>query len=277
MTCKNQLTERQVKKVWLLDIFNSRKHRKIIMAQMPDHELYLKNKQKVLNGTRQIVHDYNFMRIEPLLTRGQEYHLFRQYNYLKYKVINSVKPKPEYLVRIREIRDIVVCANSKLVVSVLKQQKYKDFENSLSDGYYGLIDAVDLFDFRKEFKFATYAYWAIQSKIRYFSQLELKECKHTTQDELLEFYPGRDETDIVVNNEERLILEEKLKHVSDRERKVIISYYGLCNEQRLGLREIGQKFKISKERVRQIRLEGLRKILGRGFNEKERLSLSLCS
>jgi RNA polymerase sigma factor (sigma-70 family) len=243
------------------------------MAQMPDHELYLKNKQKVLNGTRQIVHDYNFMRIEPLLTRGQEYHLFRQYNYLKYKVINSVKPKPEYLVRIREIRDIVVCANSKLVVSVLKQQKYKDFENSLSDGYYGLIDAVDLFDFRKEFKFATYAYWAIQSKIRYFSQLELKECKHTTQDELLEFYPGRDETDIVVNNEERLILEEKLKHVSDRERKVIISYYGLCNEQRLGLREIGQKFKISKERVRQIRLEGLKKILGRGFNEKERLSL----
>jgi len=238
---------------------------------MPEYDLYLQNKQKILNS-KQVGNDYNFMRTEPLLTRKQEYHLFRQYNYLKYKVINSAKPKPEYLARIKEIRDIVVCANSKLVMSVLKQQKYKDFESALSDGYYGLIDAVDLFDFRKEFKFATYAYWAIQSKIRYFSNLELKERNHTTQDDFLEFHPGKDEDDIVVSNEERLILEDKLRHISERERKVIISYYGLCNEERLGLKEIGQKFKISKERVRQIRIQGLIKILGRGFNEKEKLA-----
>lgn len=243
------------------------------MAQMPEHELYLKNKQKVLNSKYDVLNDYGFMRVEPLLTREQEYHLFRQYNYLKYKVINSTKPKTEHLSRIKEIRDIVICANSKLIVSVLKQQKYKDFDNALSDGYYGLIDAVDLFDFRKEFKFATYAYWAIQSKIRYFSQLELKEHRRTTQDEFLEFHPSRDEDDIVANNEEKLFLREKLKCISERERKVIVYYYGLDDGTRLGLREISQKLKISRERVRQIRLEGLRKILGRGFSEKERLSL----
>jgi RNA polymerase sigma factor (sigma-70 family) len=241
------------------------------MAQMPNYDLYLKNKQKVLNDTRH-VNDYNFMRIEPLLTREQEYHLFRQYNYLKYKVINSKNPNPEHLAKIKEVRDIIICANTRLVMTVLKQQKFKEFEDALSDGYYGLIDAVDLFDFRKEFKFATYAYWAIQSKIQYFSKLELRERDRTTQDEFLELYPGKENDDEVGNKEERFILEEKLRHISERERKVIISYYGLCNKERLGLREISQKLKISKERVRQIRIQGLIKILGRGFNEKEKLA-----
>lgn len=255
-----------------MDIFNSRKFHKIIMAQMPDYELYLKNKQKILNSTRQITNDYIFMRIEPLFNREQEFHLFRQYNYLKHKVINAKKIDSAHLARIQEIRDMLVCSNSRLVMTVLKKQKYKDFESALSDGYYGLIDAVDLFDFRKGLRFATYAFWAIQTKIQRFSQLELKEHRHTTQDEFLEFHPGKDESDLVATNEERSILEEKLRHISERERKVIISYYGLCNEERLGLKEIGQKFKISKERVRQIRIEGLRKILGRGFNEKEKLA-----
>lgn len=256
-----------------MDIFDSRKHHKIIMAQMPDYELYLRNKQKVLDKGKQEVNDYAFMRVEPLLTREQEYHLFRQYNYLKYKVINSKQPKPEYLARIKEIRDIVVCANAKLVIAVLKNQKYKDFENALSDGYYGLTDAVDLFDFRMGLKFATYAYWAVQTKIRFYSQLELKERQFASQDEFLDNRPCKDEVDYVANNEEKQILEEKLRHISERERKVIVSYYGLCNEERLGLREIGQKLKISKERVRQIRVQGLMKILGRGFSEKEKLSL----
>ena len=244
------------------------------MAQMPAYELYLKNKQKVLNS-KHVLNEYMFMRVEPLLTKDQEYHLFRQYNYLKYKVVNlkpSKQPDPEYLAKIKEIRDIIVCANARLVVVVLKRQKYKDFENAMSDGYYGLIDAVDLFDYRKGFKFATYAYWAIQSKIQHYSQIELKERSKTTQEDFLDTYPCK-ETDEISQNEDRLIFQEKLKCVSERERKVISYYYGLNNEARLGLKEISQKLKISRERVRQIRVEGLKKILGRGFSEKEKLAL----
>jgi RNA polymerase sigma factor (sigma-70 family) len=265
----NQLTERQLDKIWHLSIFNNTRKEKLIMAEMPDYEDYLAKKEKILNKKVTENH-YKFMCCEPILTRDQEYHLFRQYNFLKYKYKKN--HKPDNLSRIKEIRDVIVCANVRLVMSVLHKQKYKDFEASLSDGCYGLIDAVDLFDFRKEFKFSTYAYWAVQTKIRYFSKVELKEDLHTVNnEEFLNDTPNKEECEQGAYELKTLVY-EKLKAIPERERRVITHFFGLDGNGRLGLKEIGEKLKISKERVRQIKEVGLKRIQAMELRHEKKLS-----
>lgn len=252
-------------------MFDDRRKEKVIMDKMPDYEDYIAKKEKLLSK-KILEYEYRFMYCEPLLSKEQEYHLFRQYNFLKYKYKKARIIPENYVNKINEIRSVVVCANARLIVSVMKTQRYKDFEAALSDGYYGLIDAVDLFDFRKGFKFATYAYWAIQTKIRYFSKVELIKTMHImNNDEWLEKIPDRESNDPELHELRSLII-QKLKTIPERERKVITHFFGLDGDCRLGLREISEKLKISKERVRQIKEMGLRRIQKMEFKDVQNLS-----
>lgn len=275
-----QLTEVQLEKIWYLDIFDSRKNDKTIMAEMPDYESYLKSKQRLAKN-KTTSNEYQFMSIEPLLTREQEYHLFRQYNYLKHKYKKAITSNPRllngYLAKIQKVKNILIYANTKLIMTVLKAQCYRDFEVALSDGCYGLIHSVDSFDFRKGFKFATYAYWAIRSKIRYFSQSELKETNYVSSNHDIDLDECTDkEFDIVGNNEDKSVINEMLRWVSEREKKVVEYYYGLNGNRAMILEEIGQALKISKERVRQIREAALHKIQLMELKKHEEKRLSLC-
>lgn len=275
---RNMLSERQLQNVWHIKDFDSPRKAKIIMSEMPDYESYLKDKQKI--SAKKTRSEYRFLNVEPLLTRKQEYHLFRQYNYLKYKIING-KPKQEYLDKIKAIRDVLVCSNSKLVMMVTKQQSYKDFEYALSDGIYGLVDAVDLFDFRKNIKFSTYAYWCVMSKVRTFSQLDLQEDKFvpSIQDEALIEFPSSGDFNDVTDNEQRELIKENLKCLTERERQVVNLYFGLDRRPtgKMGLKEIAEVLRITKQRVDQIKEMALRKIHLKLMElkeyEKERLPL----
>jgi RNA polymerase sigma factor (sigma-70 family) len=270
-----KLTERQLEYIWHIKDFDSARKTKIIMGEMPDYELYLAAKQKLHN--RKTPYEYSFMNIEPLLSREQEQHLFRQYNYLKYKYKQSTEEEIKTILdKIKVVRDILTYANTRLVITVLKKQKYIDFEIALSDGIYGLVDAIDLFDFRKGIKFSTYAYWAIMSKIRTFSQIELGEKIHITsnQDIALEDSPDEECND-VEHNENCRIVDDILSTLAEREKMIITYYYGLKNVRRLGLREISKRFKISKERVRQIKDAGLHKLKLTELRKYEEKRLSL--
>jgi len=65
-------------------------------------------------------------------------------------------------------RDQMIRANIRLAVSIAKKYSNKgcDLEDLIQESSLGLIKAVDRFDWRKGFKFSTYAYWWIKQSVR---------------------------------------------------------------------------------------------------------------
>lgn len=53
---------------------------------------------------------------------------------------------------------------------------------------------------------------------------------------------------------------EKAKHLTDREREVLILRFGLTGGVQMTLQDIGDKWGITRERVRQIEAKAIRKI-----------------
>jgi RNA polymerase primary sigma factor len=63
-----------------------------------------------------------------------------------------------------------------------------------------------------------------------------------------------------VTNELQMEMSEALDLLSPRERDIVMRYYGLGDQETSSLEAIGQDIKLSRERVRQIRNQALKKI-----------------
>jgi RNA polymerase primary sigma factor len=68
----------------------------------------------------------------------------------------------------RRARDHMIRANIRLAISIAKKYGDKgcDLEDLIQESSLGLIKAVDRFDWRKGFKFSTYACWWIKQAVR---------------------------------------------------------------------------------------------------------------
>ncbi len=112
----------------------------------------------------------------PLLTREQEVHYFRKFNYLKYKAaklragLDPLRAKSSVMDEIEQLyedavatKNQIIRANLRLVVSIAKRHvgPVDNFFELVSDGNMSLIRAVEKFDFARGNKFSTYASWAI--------------------------------------------------------------------------------------------------------------------
>ena len=160
-------------------------------------------------------------------------------------------------------------SNLRLVVAIAKGYAHKgvDMDDLVGYGNIGLWRAAEKFDSRQPVRFCTYAGWAIRthiiqglcqktgrafqfqqrmvslSDINFTEQLVAKkseEVPETHQDEL------RD----LVNN----ILTD------ERERAIIKMRFGLDDYEKTTLEQVGEKFGITKERVRQIEVRALNKL-----------------
>jgi RNA polymerase primary sigma factor len=228
---------------------------------------------------------------------------------------------------IKKAKEQFAKSNLRLIISIAR--KYASHGALLADliqeGNLGLLKAIEKFDYRRGFKFSTYATWWIRQSItkylaehtrtiripvhiietiykiskivstkfyqeygrdptiedlanitgmsierlnqifKYVKQpLSLEANIHHDEDTtLLEFIEDENSTrpdEYTFNNE----LSEKIKillsTLSSREEKVIRLRFGIGEKEACTLEEVGQKFGVSKERIRQIESMALRKL-----------------
>lgn len=218
----------------------------------------------------------------PLLTREQEYHLFRKFNYLKHKASRMREsldttsgPKSGVMDQIEQlyedavkVKNRIVQSNLRLVVSIAKRHvaSTDDFFALVSDGNMSLIRAVEKFDYSRGNKFSTYASWAIMKN---YARTIPSEFKHrdrfrTTTEEL--FLARQDErrdpyAEETVQRSRQRELSKILGRLDEREQKIIAARFGLRRgSEPLTLKQVGEEMGVTKERVRQLEARALAKL-----------------
>jgi RNA polymerase primary sigma factor len=273
----------------------------VILAPMPDAEAY-EARRRDMRVPRDVPPELAAMYEVPLLNKEQEQHLFRQMNYLKHKAarlrnqlrkdgesdssldptrvrIQALKEIEDLQAEANAVKDLLIKANMRLVVNIAKRHagQTDNFFELLSDGNMSLIRAVEKFDYGRNFKFSTYASWAIMKNFARTipDEKHRRERFLTGHDEVFEVAPDlrSDEHEILATHERAThSVNRLLEYLEPREREIIRMRAGLDDHAKgMTLEEIGQQFGITKERVRQLNARAMKKL--RSLAEEQDLEI----
>jgi len=225
------------------------------------------NNQYVNDFNATVVAYYDDLKKYKPLTRAKERRL------LKLCKNGNLKAKNE-----------LIEANLKFVFDVAKQYTGRGISISdlISEGNIGLIKAIDKFDEDKNVKFISYAVWWIRQamleaikkkKVLNIVEIENAESKVSVlentisddEDEIIKrgevgFSNEAEERKRETSQAQKEVIEQLLSVLNKREREIIENYYGLNDMKELTLAEIGEKYNLSIERVRQINKTSFKKI-----------------
>ena len=249
------------------------------LAEMPgqdEFEAKRFNRNAPKDVPAQMLHLYEW----PLLTKEQEQHMFRKMNYLKHKLQKfqqSIDPTRAKVSELRTIenlrediksaRDVLINCNQRLVYAQSKQRLAlgETIDDLVSDGNLSLMRAVEKFDYGRGFKFSTYATWAIMKNFaRSIPDAQTHKQRYVTGHEAV--FDAKedirtDEQEVVAAADAaKSRVNHLLEHLDARTREVIRMRIGLDGTHEMTLEQIGQHFGITKERVRQINVRGMKQL-----------------
>jgi RNA polymerase primary sigma factor len=177
-------------------------------------------------------------------------------------------------------RDKLLKSNLKFVASVAR--KYQglglSYADLISEGNIGLLKSFDKFDYTKGNKTISYAIWWIRQTI-----LEALKSRNLIDADEIEEYRKTESTDYETESEsdyenhdsnytdnttilsikqkdDKSLVELLCKCLTHKEMFVINKYFGLGDNDEMTLEAIGDLMGLTKERVRQIKERGLRKL-----------------
>ncbi len=220
-------------------------------------------------------------------------HLFRKMNFLKSQAakrrdaLDPAKAKTaelDEIERLQEealaVKNQIIRANLRLVVSIAKRHvgPSNNFFELVSDGNMSLIRAVEKFDFSRGNKFSTYASWAIMKNFaRTIPEENYRRDRFVTGHEEM-FEAAADNRTDEHEYESALkrmqeVIKRMLDRLDERERKILVSRFGLGGASEQTLEQLGRELGITKERVRQIESRTLDKV--RKYAGEEKLDLPM--
>ncbi|QER41813.1 sigma-70 family RNA polymerase sigma factor [Thermodesulfobacterium sp. TA1] len=270
--------------------------------------------------------------LEKLIKEVNEYRKFiKHFDEFFGEPLEKVYQSGEKIVKafqvIKSCKEELVKSNLRLIISIARKYSPKGMflSDLIQEGNIGLLKAIEKFDYRKGFKFSTYATWWIRQSItRYLAEntrtirvpLHIIETiykiskiisnkfyqeygRDPTLEELsketglsieklnyifkimkqpisLETNVGEEEDstlrdfiedhkaikpdEIAFNQDLSEKIRELLKGLSPREEKIIRLRFGIGERESYTLEEVGNKFGVTKERIRQIENIALRKL-----------------
>ncbi|MEJ2512108.1 MAG: sigma-70 family RNA polymerase sigma factor [Anaerolineales bacterium] len=273
----------------------------------------------------------------PLLDTDQEVSLAKRIERgikaeRKLAKLNGHTPKEEkirlkeYILEGRDARDHLIKANTRLVVSIAKKYLGRGvpFLDLIQEGNLGLMKAVKKYDYRRGYRFSTYATWWIRQtitrsiaeqgrtirvpvhmidrirqmykaarrleqdlghppkveelaevldqpidKVQWMLQvswlpLSLESPVGDDEDAELGMFVEDEQTPTPSQATSQKLLGEKLEEIletlSPREARILRLRFGLENGKSYTLEEVGEKFGLTRERIRQIEGKALRRL-----------------
>lgn len=204
----------------------------------------------------------------------------------KYKPLTKAKEK-RLLKKCKKgnlkAKNEILEANLRFVFDIAKHYTGRGVPISelISDGNIGLLRAIEKFDESKDVKFISYAVWwirqAMLESIKRRNAINFVEIEPNTDNDVSmdkklieddeddtyfnnDFSNENDEKESEIKIGQKNIVIKLLNVLDERERDVIESYYGINDKKELTLTDIGKKYNLSSERVRQIKKKGLMKL-----------------
>lgn len=213
-------------------------------------------------------------------------------------------------------RDDLALSNLRLVFSIAKRYQGKGLtlEDLVQEGNLGLLKAVDRYDWRKGFRFSTYATWWIRQNVsraladkgrtirvpvhvsdtihrieREIDEIETQTGKpaaafavasrlgipeknisslmarreepipvHLLDPDTMPETDCQDNIERIALAELRVLIDRVLGDLDKRTAEVLCLRFGLGADDRLTLEETGERFGVTRERIRQVESKGLR-------------------